>query len=59
MDARNNHSLRIEDGVAALPALAAPPAGSYADRLVALRDTLIVLSMQLVFRATMILRHLY
>ena len=33
-------------------------AESYADRLIVMRDTLIVFSMQIVFRATMFLRHL-
>jgi len=44
-------------GPVAAPVVAAT-AESYADRLVVMRDTLIVLSMQIVFRATMFLRHL-
>ena len=31
---------------------------SFRDRLIAIRDTLIVLSMQIVFRITLFLRHL-
>jgi len=45
-------------GPVAGPFVAERAAGSYADRLIVLRDTLIVFSMQIVFRATMFLRHL-
>ena len=40
------------------PVVAATAAESYADRLVVMRDTFIVFSLQIVFRATMFLRHL-
>jgi hypothetical protein len=39
-------------------ALAAPSTRPFVDKLIAIRDTLIVLGMQLVFRITMFLRHL-
>ena len=37
---------------------ASPAPDSYTDRLIVIRDTLMVFGMQVVFRATMFLRHL-
>ncbi len=46
----------LDDAAGALAAVSAER--SYAEKLVAVRDTVIAFSMQLVFRATMFLRHL-
>jgi hypothetical protein len=45
-------------GRASRPVAPETVARPWAEKLVALRDTLIVFSMQLVFRVTMFLRHL-
>jgi len=47
-----------QGGPKAAPVVAGQVAESYAEKLIAARDTLIVFSMQVVFRATMFLRHL-
>ena len=55
MSAFADNDAQFEGGAGASAAAAERPA---AETLLAVRDTLIVLSMQIVFRATMFLRHL-
>jgi len=55
VSALTDSEARFSGGGAAVAAAAERP---YAEKLIALRDTLIVLGMQIVFRATMFLRHL-
>ena len=47
-----------QGGSKAASVVAGQAAESYAERLIVARDTLIVFSMQVVFRATMFLRHM-
>ena len=58
MNLLTGNDAQANGGPVAAPVVAATAAESYADRLIVMRDTLIVLSMQIVFRATMFLRHL-
>lgn len=58
MSALTDHDWQTTGGRASQPVAPQAAARPYAEKLVALRDTLIVFSMQLVFRVTMFLRHL-
>jgi hypothetical protein len=56
--ARTNWERTHSALVAETPLNASSMAGSMRERIVAVRDTMIVLAMQLAFRVSMLLRHL-
>ena len=58
MSAVTDNDWQATGGRGAQPGAPETAARPWAEKLVALRDTLIVFSMQLVFRVTMFLRHL-
>ena len=58
MSALTRNDWSAEGAEASRAALAGVETASLAEKLFVLRDTLIVFSMQVVFRATMFLRHL-
>ena len=58
MSALTGNNWQAEGGQAAPAQIAGRASATYSERLVIARDTLIVFSMQIVFRITMFLRHL-